>query len=645
MPSAIKQMLLGRPIHTKEAGHQRLSNPVALAVFSSDALSSVAYATEEILLGLAIAGTGALALAWPISLAIAALLVVVAFSYRQTIKAYPGGGGAYIVAKENLGDFPGLIAGGALLIDYILTVAVSISAGTAAITSAMPAMLPFKLYIGVAFVVLLAVMNLRGIKESGAIFSGPTFFFLVMLAITIFAGFFKQFLGGGIPVTPHTFPMAEQGAAAASVGLFLIMRAFASGCTAMTGVEAIANGVQAFKQPEATNARRTLTWMAGILLFLFLGTSALATLSHVTPYVELVNGQPETIETIISQLARGIYGTGILYYLLQAGTAAILILAANTSYADFPRLGSFMAGDGYLPKSLRDRGSRLVYSNGMILLTAMSILLLVVFGGETSRLIPLYAIGVFASFTLSQSGMVVHWFRNREPGWHWSAFVNGLGAVVTFVVLIVIAAAKFTSGAWIVLLLIPILVAYFQWVKRAYVRAAARVALPAEEELEFSYRSHNAMHNHVVLLFSSIDRRLVRAVQYARSIKADVIEGLFVDVTGDKAAEVRAEWERLELGYKLTVIESPYREIIDPIRDYVCAIPRPTHDHVVTVVLPEFVPETRAEYLLHDQTSFWIKSALFQLPGVIISDVPYHTEEYLSEQPAQCPVKGPQQAD
>jgi amino acid transporter len=635
MPNSFKQMLLGRPIHTDEAAHQRLSNPVALAVFSSDALSSVAYATEEILLALAVAGAGALAIAWQISLAIGALLVVVAFSYRQTIKAYPGGGGAYIVAKENLGDLPGLIAGGALLIDYVLTVAVSISAGTAAITSALPAVLPYKLYIAVAFVLLLAIMNLRGIKEAGAIFAGPTFFFVVMLGLTIVAGLFKQFLGGGIPTTPHVFPV-EQGVAAASVSLFLIMRAFASGCTAMTGVEAIANGVQAFKQPEAVNARRTLTWMAGILLFLFLGTSALATLSHVTPYVRLVGGQPETIDTILSQLTRGIFGTGVLYYLLQAGTAAILILAANTSYADFPRLGSFMAGDGYLPKQLKDRGSRLVYSNGMILLTAMSILLLVVFGGETSRLIPLYAIGVFTSFTLSQSGMVVHWWRNRTPGWHWSAFVNGLGAVTTFVVLIVIAAAKFTSGAWIVLLLIPILVVYFEWVKRAYVRASKRVALPSDEELEFSYRAHNEMHNHVVILFSAIDRRLVRAVQYARSIKADVIEGMFVDVTGDKAAGIRAEWERLEFGYKLTIIDSPYREIIDPIRDYICSIPRPTHDHVVTVILPEFVPETRPEYMLHDQTSFWIKNALFQLPGVIISDVPYHTEEFLSDHPAPC---------
>ncbi|HEY5506992.1 MAG TPA: APC family permease, partial [Coriobacteriia bacterium] len=541
-----------------------------------------------------------------------------------------------IVAKENLGDFPGLVAGGALLIDYVLTVAVSISAGTAAITSAFPQVMPFKLYLAVALVLILAIMNLRGIKESGAIFAGPTFFFVAMLTITIAAGLYQQFFGGGIVLAAHAAFPVEPGVAATGLTLFLIMRAFASGCTAMTGVEAIANGVQAFKKPEATNARRTLTWMAGILLFMFLGTSALAVLTRVTPDVAMVGGQVETVQTILSQLAHGIFGSGFMYYALQAGTALILILAANTSYADFPRLGSFMAGDGYLPKALKDRGSRLVHSNGMILLTAMSVLLLVMFGGETSRLIPLYAIGVFMSFTLSQSGMVVHWFRNREPRWHVSAFVNGLGAVVTFVVLIVIATAKFVSGAWIVLLLIPILVAYFEWVKRAYVRAADRVALPADEELDFSPRSHNPMHNHVVLLFSAIDRRLVRAVQYARTIEADVIEGLFVDVTGEQGDAVRAEWERLEIGYKLTIIESPYREIIDPIRDYICSIPRPTHDHVVTVIMPEFVPETRAEYLLHDQTSFWIKSALFELPGVILADVPYHTEEYLSEHGAPC---------
>lgn len=640
MPSFVKQLLLGHPLHNREAAHQRLSNPVALAVFSSDALSSVAYATEEILLALAVvmvAVPGALKLALPIALGIGLLLVIVSFSYRQTIKAYPGGGGAYIVAKENLGDFPGLVAGGALLIDYVLTVAVSISAGTAAITSAVPELLPYKVWMAVALVGVLWVMNLRGVKESGAVFSVPTFFFIAILAVTIVVGLARYALGGSIPITPHPYP-AEGATAAAGLTLFLLMRAFASGCTAMTGVEAIANGVQAFREPESKNARLTLTWMAGILLFMFLGTSWLATLTGVTPYVEVVNGQHQTVETVVSQLARGIYGGGsFMYWALQIATMLILVLAANTSYADFPRLGSFMAGDGYLPKQLRDRGSRLVYSNGLNLLTVASIVLLVMFGGETSRLIPLYAIGVFTSFTLSQAGMVVHWWKCREAGWHWSIAVNGLGAVTTFVVLVVIAVAKFASGAWIVLLLVPALVGYFEWVKHSYRQAAARLALPEGEELEFNFRSANRMHNHVVVLFATIDRRLVRAVQYARSIKADVAEAVFVDVTGDRADAIRAEWARLELGLKLTVIESPYREIIEPIREYVCSIPRPTHDHVVTVILPEFVPETTPEYMLHDQTSFWIKNTLFQLPGVIIADVPYHPEEYLSPTPPGCP--------
>lgn len=627
MPGPLKQLLLGRPLHTKEAAHQRLSNPVALAVFSSDALSSVAYATEEILLALLVVGTlSASKLVTPIALGIGLLLVIVAFSYRQTIKAYPGGGGAYIVAKENLGTLPGLIAGGALLVDYVLTVAVSISAGTAAITSAFPSAIPFRVPIAVTLVLLLALMNLRGVKESGAFFAGPTFFFVGMLALTIAVGLVRLMTGNVAPLP------AEAEATSHALTLFILLRAFASGCTAMTGVEAIANGVQAFKQPEATNARKTLTWMAGILLFLFIGTSVLASMAHVMPREH----GGIVVETVLSQVGRLAWGGGPMYLLLQAGTALILVLAANTSYADFPRLGSFMAGDGYMPKQLRDRGSRLVYSNGMNLLTAASVLLLVVFGGETSRLIPLYAIGVFTSFTLSQAGMVVHWWRSREEGWHWSIAVNGLGAVTTLVVLIVIAVAKFMLGAWIVLLLIPILVAYFEWVRRAYDKAAQRVALPEEEELEFSYRSHNRMHNHVVLLFATIDRRLVRAVQYARSIKADVIEGLFVDVTGEKADAVRAEWERLQFGIKLTVIDSPYREIIDPIRDYVCSIPRPTHDHVVTVILPEYVPETPPEYMLHDQTSFWIKQALFQLPGVILADVPYHTQEYHDAHGGEC---------
>ncbi len=616
MPSPLKQILLGRPLATKMAAHQRLSKRVALAVFASDALSSVAYATEEVLLALVVAGSSALRIALPISVGIAALLVIVAASYRQTIRAYPCGGGSYIVAKENLGTFAGLVAGSSLLVDYVLTVAVSISSGTAALTSAFPSQLgPYRVEIAVGLVVLLLVANLRGVKESGAVFAGPTYIFMASMAVLILVGLVRYLTGDAVAV--HSIVST----ATTDLSLFIILKAFASGCTAMTGVEAIANGVQAFRKPESQNARTTLTWMAGILLFLFLGTSLLAHLTGVAP--------SPTGETILSQMARGAFGEGGLYYLLQGATAAILVLAANTSYADFPRLGSIMAADGFLPKQLKERGSRLVYSNGMIMLTAVSVLLIVVFAGETSRLIPLYAVGVFASFTLSQTGMVVHWLRSRDEGWRRSVVLNALGAVVTLVVTLVIAYAKFTSGAWIVVLLIPMMVSYLWWVHQHYARVGRLLEIPESEIGELDQDSANLMHNRVVLLVSAIDRKLVRAVQYARSLRADELEAVFIDVTGDQAERMKRDWERYDLGIRLTVLDSPFREIVGPLRDYVRGIDRPTHEHVVTVIVPEYAPDTAHDIVLHEQTSFWIKNMLFGEPGVIITDVPYHIEEYL----------------
>jgi len=610
MPGQWKTLLLGDPLHNEEAQHQRLSNPVALAVFSSDALSSVAYATEEILLMLVIAGSAALSLAMPIAIAIGVLLIIVATSYRQTIKAYPGGGGAYIVAKENLGTNAGLVAGASLLIDYILTVAVSISAGTAAVTSAFPALAQYRVEIAVAFTVLLAFANLRGVKESGTAFAGPTFFFIAMLALLIVVGLAKAALGQPIEVTPHEIETTS------ALSLFLILKAFASGCTAMTGVEAIANGVQAFKQPEAKNAAKTLAWMAGILLFMFLGITALATISGVRP--------AEGGETVVSQLARAVFGTGVLYYMLQAATAAILVLAANTSYADFPRLGSFIAADGFLPKQLKQRGYRLVYSNGIILLTAVAVALLVIFQGNTNRLIPLYALGVFASFTMSQTGMVVHWLKNREENWHWSIAVNGFGAITTGVVFLVIAVAKFSQGAWIVLLLAPILVVYFKWIRAHYADAEGRLALSEEERDETAdWLPEQHLRNKVVLLVAGVDRRIVRAVRYAHTIQAESVEAIFVDFTGDKAEYMRTEWERAHIDIPLTIIESPYREIIGPIVRYIREIPRTALDDVITVIVPEFVPEDWVDNMLHDQTSFWLKRTLFNEPGVIVTNVPY----------------------
>ncbi|MCE5191579.1 MAG: APC family permease [Actinomycetia bacterium] len=611
MPGQWKTILLGDPLDNAESQHQRLSNPVALAVFSSDALSSVAYATEEILLMLVLAGSAALSLAMPVAAAIGVLLIIVATSYRQTIKAYPGGGGAYIVAKENLGTNVGLAAGASLLIDYVLTVAVSISAGTAAVTSAFPVLGQYRVEIAVAFTIVLAIANLRGVKESGRAFAGPTYFFVAMLALLIVVGLVKAALGQPIVVTPHEIETTS------ALSLFIILKAFASGCTAMTGVEAIANGVQAFKEPAAKNAAKTLTWMAGILLFMFLGITALATYSGVRP--------TEGGETVVSQLARGVFGTGVLYYLLQAATAAILVLAANTSYADFPRLGSFIAADGFLPKQLKQRGYRLVYSNGIMLLTAVAVLLLVIFGGNTNRLIPLYALGVFASFTMSQTGMVVHWLKNRGENWHWSIVVNGVGAVTTGVVFFVIAAAKFSQGAWIVLLLAPILVMYFKWVKTHYDDADRRLALEEQERDETAdWLPETHFCNRVILLVSGIDRRIVRAVRYAHTIQADYVEAVFVDVTGDKADFMRAEWERARIDIPLTIIDSPYREIISPILRYIRSIPHEVEDSVITVIVPEFVPEGWADNILHDQTSFWLKRTLFSEPGVIVTDVPYH---------------------
>ncbi|MDP2233524.1 MAG: APC family permease [Actinomycetota bacterium] len=612
MASFVKRLLLGNPLHNREAAHQRLSNPVALAVFSSDALSSVAYATGEIVLVLALAGSASIHLTLPIAIAVGTLLTIVVISYRQTIKSYPGGGGAYIVAKENLGSASGLVAGASLLVDYILTVAVSISAGVAAITSAWPQAAPFRVEIALFFIALLMLANLRGVKESGTLFAGPTFAFVILVGITVLAGLARFATGN-----PFTIPPAEEAQfGVQTLTMFLVLKAFASGCTAMTGVEAIANGVTAFREPSAKNASRTLVWMAGILLFLFVGVSALAVMAGVQP----------TDETVISQLSRAIFGTGWLYYLISVSVMAILILAANTSYADFPRLASFVAEDDYLPHQLRDRGYRLVYSNGVILLTLAAGALVVAFGGMTTRLIPLYAIGVFTSFTLSQTGMVVHHFRKRERHWQLGAVVNGIGATATGVVLVVVASAKFHDGAWIVLLLIPLIVSYFLWVSRQYARVREELRMRPEEITDLNWQSANRLHNHVVLLVKSIDRRLVRALQYAKTLKADETEALYVDISGDAEA-FRAQWQEADFGVRLKVIESPYREIIGPICEYVRSIPRWSCDDVITVIVPEYASENVADTMLHDQTSFWLKQTLFGEPGVIIADVPYHMDD------------------
>ena len=614
MPSRVKNVFLGDPLHNEESRHQRLSNPIALAVFSSDAISSVAYTTGEIILVLSLAGAAFLHLAWYISLAIATLLVIVAISYRQTIRAYPSGGGSYIVARENLGDMAGLIAGASLLVDYILTVSVSIASGTAAITSAFPALLPWTVPICLFFVAILAVGNLRGVKESGAVFSVPTYTFIAAATGMVLWGLFVYFTRGAAAIqvpSSHAAIVATQ-----SITLFLILRAFASGCAAMTGVEAIANGVQAFREPVSKNAAKTLTWMAGILLFLFLGITFIAVQAGV---------RNVDTETVISQISRQLFGTGAIYYVISFATMAVLVIAANTSYADFPRLGSFMASDDFLPHQLKDKGYRLVHSNGILILTGAAALLVIAFRGQTSALIPLYALGVFMSFTLSQAGMVRHWYKNQDdPRWRISAAVNTVGAITTGIVFCIIAIAKVGEGAWIVIILVPIMISYFMWVKRRYDAVRVELALPADELVDLNWQSYNRLHNHVVVLVKSIDRRLVRGLQYAKSLRAETVDAIFVDVSGEEGPAFRKLWDDAGMGIKLTIIQSPYRELIQPVLEFVRNYPRPTADDVVTVIVPEYAPMNTADAMLHDQTSFWIKQQLFGEEGVIIADVPYH---------------------
>jgi len=602
--SRLKRVFVGSPLPTAQSRHERLAKTTALAVFASDALSSVAYATEEILLVLVQAGTAALSYSLPISIAIAVLIAIVVSSYRQTIRAYPQGGGAYLVSKDNLGVPAGLVAGAALLIDYVLTVAVSVAAGIAALTSAVPALFPYRPWLCVAAVVGIAVANLRGIRESGKLFAAPTYLFIASLFVLIVygvAGALFDFL----PEAPYQrHPPGLEG-----VGLFLFLRAFASGCTALTGVEAVSDGVPAFKPPEAHNARIVLTVLGAILIVLFLGITFLAYDFGIAPRHE---------ETVVSQLARHVFGGGALYFEIQAVTMLILLLAANTSFADFPRLSFFLARDRFIPRQFATQGDRLVFSNGILILSGLAALLLVIFRGDTHALIPLYAVGVFLSFTLSQASMVRRWLRLQEEGWWWRWWLSAVGALVTGLVMITIAATKFTHGAWIVVLLIPTLVAVFAIVRRHYEEVAVQLSLDA-------FAPPPPMTNTVLVLVGDIHRGVIKAIQYAKTLSPNA-KAVFVETDPERTRRLEEKWGRYGMGVPLIVLTSPYRSLLGPLSRYVDQIQNQGENHVVTIVLPEFIPARWWQLGLHNQTAFLIKGAMLFRKNVIVTDVPYHLQ-------------------
>ncbi|MBI4737037.1 MAG: APC family permease [candidate division NC10 bacterium] len=600
---ALKRVLLGNPLTTAQARYERLAKIPALAIFASDNLSSVAYATEEILLVLVLAGTSALSYSPPIGMAIGLLTAIVASSYWQTIHAYPSGGGAYIVAKDNLGTYPGLVAGAALLVDYVLTVSVSVAAGVAAITSAFPALYPQRVALCVGVVLLIMMANLRGIRETGRIFAAPTYWFILCLVILLGGGFYHLLTQGAPPLSttvPEREPLNE----------LLVLRAFASGCAALTGIEAVANGVQAFKPPESRNAGITLAWMAFILGSSFLGVTFLAYFFHIVP----VEG-----ETVVSMLGRQIFGSSWVYYMIQAATAVILILAANTSFAGFPMLASMLANDRFLPRQFANRGDRLVFSNGIIILASVSSVLLVIFGGSTHALIPLYAVGVFTAFTLSQAGMVRHWWKERGPRWRPHAAINGLGAVVTAAVVTVIGVSKFVHGAWMIIIIIPVLVVGFLAVRRHYSVLARGLSLEG-------FSPPKLGRHPVVVLVAGIHRGALTALSYAKAISPNVT-AITVDLDPTATSRLQMQWREWAPDVPLVVLDSPYRSVLLPILNYIDQMEKQQDGAYMTIILPEFIPAKWWQHLLHNQTALLIKGALLFRRGKVAISIPYHLDQ------------------
>ncbi|MBI3173339.1 MAG: APC family permease [Chloroflexi bacterium] len=621
--------LIGRPLPTADASHETIGKAVGLAVFASDALSSNAYATQEILIILAVAGTASFSYVFPIAIAIVVLLTIVTISYEQIIHSYPNGGGAYIVAKDNLGEWAALMAAAALLTDYILTVAVSIASGVAQIVSAAPWVFPYRVPLAVAFILLVMVINLRGVRESGLAFALPNYFFIFMMFVTLGIGLFR-FLSGslGAVVDP---PELEIVATLQMVTPFLILHAFSSGTAALTGIEAISNGITAFKEPRSKNAGITLIWMGFILASLFLGISFLT---------KTIGAIPSEQETVISQIARTVYdGRGIFYLMLITATTVILVLAANTAFAGFPRLGALTAQDGFLPRQLTYRGSRLVYSYGIFALAILASILVVVFQASVTRLIPLYAIGVFLSFTLAQIGMARRWWRTGhlkpgeeirqhdavlryEPTWRIKMVMNAFGALCTGVVMLVFSVTKFHDGAWIVLIITPLLMGLFKLVNHHYRELAKHLSLD-----HYAGPAPHVTRHRVIMPVSGVHQGTLQALRYARMLSNDVT-AVHVSIDPAETEKVQKKWTTWGDGVRLYILDSPYRLFLEPLLQYIdeIIIQRQPNE-VITIVVPQFVAASPVEGILHMNTAELLRKELLSTPGIVITDVPYQVSE------------------
>ncbi len=611
----LKRLMVGRPLPTEQEGGQRLPKWIALPVFSSDAMSSTAYATEEILFVTAVAGSSlALGLSKlvPIAIAVAVLLAIVTFSYRQTIFAYPQGGGSYIVSRENLGEMSSLVAGASLLIDYVLTVAVSVSAGAAAIISipTFQGLASKRVLLCLVLIFLVTVANLRGVKESGRVFAIPTYVYVAALGGMLAIGLFRSFFGDiePVPFDQERFEGVRE--LGGSLGLFLLLRGFSSGAVALSGVEAIANGVPVFRKPTSQNAARTLLMMATILGTLFFGISVLA--HRLAPY-------PSHDETVLSQLARAVIGGGPYYWVLQFATAAILVLAANTAYNAFPSLSSIIARDGYLPRQFSNRGDRLVFSNGVLFLAVAAGVLVIAFGGITTALIPLYAVGVFTSFTLSQAGMVRHHHKLREPGWRRGTLINGVGAVATGLVTLIVAVTKFTIGAWVPIVVVPLIILIFRAIKRHYDRLHVALSITPEEV------RHQDLNHTVVVMVGRIHRGVITALDYAKSLRPNRLMVLYIASEDDERKHMEAEWKRFGFDVPLEIVHSRYRDLVKPVETFLDELDDRWDNDVITIIIPEFVVGLRSlGNLLHGQSALALKLALLDRPGTVVTSVPFH---------------------